>query len=132
MNNRPVDKIVSLFGQISAIPRGTGREAALSAWLQAWAEARGYAAKTDSAGNLLIRVPASPGCESAPILILQGGQDFDVPAHITRDVVRRLRDADSTVEYVEAEELDHFSIVPWSRERILNWFAQRRSEPGDG
>ncbi len=68
----------------------------------------------------------------APILILQGGQDFDVPAHITRDVVRRLRDAGSTVEYVEAEELDHFSIVPWSRERILNWFAQRRSELGNG
>lgn len=76
MNNHPVDKIISLFEQISAIPRGTGREAALSAWLQAWAAARSYAAKTDPAGNLLIRVPASPGCESAPILVLQGHIDM--------------------------------------------------------
>lgn len=69
-------KIIHIFEQVSAIPRGTGREAALSAWLQNWASARGYSAKTDPAGNLLIRVPASAGCENAPILILQGHMDM--------------------------------------------------------
>ncbi|HAE57997.1 MAG TPA: aminoacyl-histidine dipeptidase [Anaerolineae bacterium] len=69
-------KIIHLFEQISAIPRGTGREADLSAWLQAWAGQRGYPWKTDAAGNLLIRVPASSGCEAAPILILQGHMDM--------------------------------------------------------
>ncbi len=69
-------KIIHLFEQISAIPRGTGREAALSAWLQAWAGQRGFPCKTDAAGNLLIRVPASSGCEAAPVLILQGHMDM--------------------------------------------------------
>ncbi|MDX9991437.1 MAG: aminoacyl-histidine dipeptidase [Anaerolineales bacterium] len=69
-------KIIHLFEQVSAIPRGTGREAALSAWLQAWAGQRGYTFKTDEAGNLLIRVPASPGCQAAPLLILQGHMDM--------------------------------------------------------
>lgn len=69
-------KIIDIFEKISAIPRGTGREAALSAWLQTWADGRGYAWQSDSAGNLLIRVPASPGREAAPILILQGHMDM--------------------------------------------------------
>ncbi|PKN94136.1 MAG: aminoacyl-histidine dipeptidase [Chloroflexi bacterium HGW-Chloroflexi-6] len=69
-------KIIHLFEQISAVPRGTGREAALSAWLQSWAAARAYAWKTDPAGNLLIRVPASSGSEAAPVLILQGHMDM--------------------------------------------------------
>lgn len=69
-------KIIHLFEQISAIPRGTGREADLSAWLQAWAGQRGYPWKTDAAGNLLIRVPASSGCEAGPVLILQGHMDM--------------------------------------------------------
>lgn len=69
-------KIIELFEQVSAIPRGTGREAALSAWLQEWAKGRGFARQTDEVGNLLIRVPASPGCEAAPIVILQGHMDM--------------------------------------------------------
>jgi dipeptidase D len=72
----PTQKIIKLFEQVSAIPRGTGREAALSAWLQEWAEGRGFARQTDEAGNLLIRVPASPGCEAAPVVILQGHMDM--------------------------------------------------------
>jgi dipeptidase D len=70
------EKILHLFEQISAIPRRTGNEAALSSWLQNWASARGFSSKTDHAGNLLIRVPASPGCEEAPVLILQGHMDM--------------------------------------------------------
>jgi dipeptidase D len=71
-----IQKIIHLFEQISAIPRGTGREAALSAWLQAWAGQRSYPWKADAAGNLLIRIPASSGCEAAPVLILQGHMDM--------------------------------------------------------
>ena len=69
-------KILRLFEKISAIPRGTKREAALSSWLQAWAGERGYSYSVDDAGNLLIRVPATPGSESAPGLVLQGHMDM--------------------------------------------------------
>jgi dipeptidase D len=71
-----LQNILNLFDQISAVPRASGREAELSAWLQAWANQRGWACKSDPAGNLLIRVPASPGCEAAPVLILQGHMDM--------------------------------------------------------
>lgn len=93
-------KILHLFEQISAIPRGTGREAALSAWLQNWASARGYSAKTDKAGNLLIRVPASPGSEEAPVLILQGHMDMvcektpESPHDFLKDPIRPIADGD--------------------------------------
>ncbi len=69
-------KVLHLFEKISAIPRGTKREAALSAWLQAWAIGRGYTFDVDQAENLLIRVPATPGSEQAPILVLQGHMDM--------------------------------------------------------
>ena len=69
-------KIIEHFEKISAIPRGTGNEAALSAWLQEWARSHGFGSKSDAAGNLLIGVPASPGCEAAPVIILQGHMDM--------------------------------------------------------
>jgi dipeptidase D len=99
MDNQ-TQKIIHLFEQISAVPRGTGREAALSAWLQDWADGRGFAWQTDEAGNLLIHVPASPGCEAAPILILQGHMDMvcektpESRHNFLRDPIRPLVDGD--------------------------------------
>jgi dipeptidase D len=44
--------------------------------LQDWARARGLAASTDAAGNLLLRKAATAGCETAPTLALQGHLDM--------------------------------------------------------
>jgi dipeptidase D len=68
--------VLNIFEQLSAIPRGSGREEQLSHWLQERAAARGFACQADDAGNLLIRVPATPGRESAPAVILQGHMDM--------------------------------------------------------
>jgi dipeptidase D len=89
-------KILNLFEQISAIPRGTGREAALSAWLQDWAARRQCSSSVDAAGNLVIRVPPSSGFEQAPIIILQGHMDMvcektpDSPHNFLTDPIRCL------------------------------------------
>lgn len=41
-----------------------------------WAQARDIEAVVDGAGNLVLRKPASPGCEDAPGVILQGHLDM--------------------------------------------------------
>lgn len=87
-------KVLSLFEQISAIPRGTGREAELRGWLCAWADQRQFSWSVDEAGNLVIRVPATAGFEQAPIIVLQGHMDMvcektpDSPHDFTRDPIR--------------------------------------------
>jgi dipeptidase D len=84
----------SHFATLCAIPRASLHEAALRAHLSAWAEARGIAATVDGAGNLILSKPASPGCESAPGVILQGHLDMvcqanaGTPHDFERDSIR--------------------------------------------
>lgn len=64
------------FATFCAIPRPSLHEAALREHLIAWAQARGIAAIVDGAGNLILKKPASPGCEAMPGVILQGHLDM--------------------------------------------------------
>lgn len=64
------------FAMLCAIPRPSYREAALRDHLAGWARARGIEAVVDGAGNLILRKPASPGCEARPGVILQGHLDM--------------------------------------------------------
>ncbi len=64
------------FATLCAIPRASYREAALREHLVAWAQGRGIEAIVDGAGNLILKKPASPGCESVPGVILQGHLDM--------------------------------------------------------
>jgi dipeptidase D len=64
------------FLAICGIPHGSGNEAALREFLAATAEQRGWQTVIDGVGNLLVRVPATPGHEAAPTLVLQGHMDM--------------------------------------------------------
>lgn len=64
------------FSTLCAIPRASYQEAALRQYLIEWAESHGIAHAVDDAGNLILKKPASPGCESAPGVILQGHLDM--------------------------------------------------------
>lgn len=92
--------VLNLFEQLSAVPRGSGREAALSRWLQERAEAHGFLWKADEAGNLVIRAPATPGYESAPVIVLQGHLDMvcektpDSPHDFLKDPIRCIVEGD--------------------------------------
>jgi len=68
--------VLARFSEISRIPRCSGQEKQISEHLTAWAAGHGYGAKTDRVGNLLITVPATPGREHAPIVVLQGHLDM--------------------------------------------------------
>ncbi|MBU0620745.1 MAG: beta-Ala-His dipeptidase [Gammaproteobacteria bacterium] len=66
----------SHFSTLCAIPRASYQEAALRQHLIDWAVSHGIAHEVDAAGNLILKKPASPGCESAPGVILQGHLDM--------------------------------------------------------
>jgi dipeptidase D len=64
------------FATLCDIPRSSLHEAALIAHLIEWAGARGITSVVDTAGNLILKKPASAGFESQPGVILQGHLDM--------------------------------------------------------
>lgn len=64
------------FATLCEIPRSSLHEAALIEYLIAWAKTCGIAAVVDAAGNLILKKPASAGCEASPGVILQGHLDM--------------------------------------------------------
>ncbi|MGH6647640.1 aminoacyl-histidine dipeptidase [Aquabacterium sp.] len=82
------------FATLCRIPRQSKQEGALRDHLREWAQARGLATLVDSAGNLIIRKPASPGREHVPGMVLQGHLDMvcqknsDSPHDFSRDPIR--------------------------------------------
>jgi dipeptidase D len=61
---------------LTRIPRASFEEDAAVAHVVAWAGERGWATRRDGAGNLVVDVPATPGRERAPTVILQGHLDI--------------------------------------------------------
>ncbi|MDE2310393.1 MAG: aminoacyl-histidine dipeptidase [Betaproteobacteria bacterium] len=82
------------FATLCAIPHPSYHEAALREHLIAWAQAHSIEAVVDEAGNLILRKPASPGCEAMPGVILQGHLDMvcqanaGTPHDFERDPIR--------------------------------------------
>ena len=64
------------FATLCRIPRQSKQEAALRSHLQHWAQARSLQTVVDTAGNLIIRKPASAGYETAPGVVLQAHLDM--------------------------------------------------------
>lgn len=76
MKNLQPKIVWSHFATLCAIPRPSLREAALREHLIGWAQARDIIAVVDNVGNLILKKPASPGCESQPGVIMQGHLDM--------------------------------------------------------
>lgn len=64
------------FETLTKISRPSRQEEPVIEHVRAWASHNGYELQQDSGRNLLIRVPATPGRESAPTVILQGHLDM--------------------------------------------------------
>jgi dipeptidase D len=88
------ERILSNFREISAIPRCSKQEGKICAYLRQRAERQGFSATQDPAGNLLIRIPASRGCEGAAVVVIQGHMDMvcekraDSDHDFSRDPIR--------------------------------------------
>ena len=70
------DSVLSHFKKITEIPRESGHEEPMTAYLQSFAASHGLACKTDATGNVLITKEAAPGKENVPTIVLQGHQDM--------------------------------------------------------
>jgi len=68
--------VLKWFEQITQIPRCSKQEEKIANWLMEWAKENGFETKTDKVKNLVIKVPASPGYENSPAVILQGHMDM--------------------------------------------------------
>ena len=79
------EKVLHFFREITRIPRESGHEEQIVAYLQQFAAARGLECKTDKVGNVMIAKPASPGFEDRPTVVLQGHTDMVCEKKSTSD-----------------------------------------------
>ena len=66
------ERLFHFFEDISAIPRGSSNEKAVSDYLVAFAKERGLWYHQDALHNVIIKKPASAGAEDKPAVMLQG------------------------------------------------------------
>ena len=64
------------FDEIRKIPHCSKKEKPLGDYILSVAQKTGHEAKQDSAGNIVIEKPATPGHEKAKTVVLQGHQDM--------------------------------------------------------
>lgn len=64
------------FDGIRQIPRPSRREDRIVQFVRDWASQHGFTVREDAVGNMVVAVPASPGKEGAPTVVLQGHLDM--------------------------------------------------------
>ncbi|NQT27845.1 aminoacyl-histidine dipeptidase [candidate division KSB1 bacterium] len=64
------------FDAIRQIPRCSRNEDAAGKYVVDFAKQHGFESKKDDTGNIVVRVPATPGKENAPVIVLQGHLDI--------------------------------------------------------
>jgi len=100
MCNVSFHKVLEQFLAISAIPRGSGNEAAIASYIENFAAERGYFCRRDAWNNVFCRRPASPGYEQAIPVVLQGHTDMvceansDTVHDFCKDPIRVIREGD--------------------------------------
>lgn len=68
--------IWGIFSEITQVPRPSKKEGKMREFLLDFAKKHNIEAKTDAIGNVAMRVPATPGKENAPVVVLQGHMDM--------------------------------------------------------
>ena len=70
------ESVLSFFKEITRIPRESGHEEHIIAYLQKFAAERNLECRTDKAGNVLIVKEAASGHENVPAIVLQSHSDM--------------------------------------------------------
>ncbi|MBE6331978.1 MAG: aminoacyl-histidine dipeptidase [Bacteroidales bacterium] len=66
----------SIFDGMTKVPRPSKKEEKIRRWLVDWAAAHNVECRVDRTGNVLMRVPAIPGYEDRPTVVLQAHMDM--------------------------------------------------------
>ncbi|MBZ3935968.1 beta-Ala-His dipeptidase [Methanimicrococcus blatticola] len=75
-NDSDFKSVLSIFEEISSIPRCSKNEEQIASWLEKFGQDRGFETKRDHCNNVVIQVPASTGMESLPTVVLQAHTDM--------------------------------------------------------
>jgi dipeptidase D len=98
--HQKTNEILKWFEEITKIPRCSKDEGAICDWLINWAKMNNFEVKTDKVQNVLIKVPANPGYENSPIIVLQGHVDMvcektpDSTHDFTKDPIKLVYDGE--------------------------------------
>ena len=93
-------EVFRYFKIICDIPHGSFNTEGISNFLVKFAAGHNYKCVKDDRGNVIIFAPATPGCEEAPALILQGHMDMvcekapGCDADMTKDPLKTLVEGD--------------------------------------
>ena len=92
--------VFTYFEDLCAIPHGSGNTKAISDYCVRYAEAHGFEVYQDALNNIIMICPATPGCEAAAPVILQGHLDMvtekaaDCPLDMAKDGLALAVDGD--------------------------------------
>jgi dipeptidase D len=93
-------EVLDIFQKINTLPRCSRHEEKIALWLQQWGTDNGFNVRKDQVGNLVINVPATPGSEDRPAIVLQGHMDMvcektpDSDHDFSRDPIRFIYEGD--------------------------------------
>lgn len=94
------ERFFGIFEELDTIPRGSGNTAAAAEFCRKYAADRGFFAKVDNAGNVIIKMPASKGYEDHETVVIQGHTDMvcqktaDSDHDFTKDGIKVLFDGE--------------------------------------
>ena len=74
--NDIIDGIVKEFSGMAAHPRKSGHEKEVSDYIVKRLQELGATVHQDAVNNVIADVPATKGCEAAPLTLLQGHMDM--------------------------------------------------------
>ncbi len=100
MSDNATDRIIAILDEINTVPRQSTHLEKIHPWLMNWGRERGFEVETDEAMNIVYRIPATPGYEKSPTIILQGHMDMvcekrpDVEHDFRNDPVISWRDGE--------------------------------------
>jgi dipeptidase D len=135
---------------LTKIARPSRHEEPVIAHIRAWAAGHGFELRQDAARNLVVRVPASVGRESAPTLVLQGHLDMvcerrpDSPNDPAEGRIALLRDgdwltadgttlgADNGIGIAAMMALAEDESLPHGRLELLMTVNEEIGGPGEG
>ena len=100
------EKVFAYFEKLCAVPHGSGNTQIISDLCVSLARELGLKCRQEECGNVVIWKPASPGCESAEPIILQGHMDMVCAKtdDCTKDMAREGLDLMTDGEWVWADK----------------------------
>ena len=106
------EKVFTYFEKLCSVPHGSGNTKIISDLCVDFAKELGLKYRQEPCNNVVIWKPASPGCESAEPIILQGHIDMVCAKtdDCTKDMTREGLDLMTDGEWVWA---DKTTALPW-------------------